>query len=101
MSSLTELSNHGLAPAADALVRSTDHVLGFFKVLRRELAFFLGCANLHHRLEGVGQTVCIPGPTESADPVLTAHDLVDPWWRSGAPWRRSGTTSWPMALTCS
>jgi len=43
-----------------ALGQSTDRVLGFFRSLRRELAFYLGCLNLHEALARCGQPIYLP-----------------------------------------
>lgn len=59
---LGELRDRGLNLVADALARSTDHVVGFFSLLRRELAFYVGCLNLHQRLLDRGAPVCYPEP---------------------------------------
>lgn len=48
---LAELRDRGSNFAADALARSAEHVEHFFRVLKQELAFYLGCLNLHHSLE--------------------------------------------------
>lgn len=56
------LKNRGINRAANALAQSADHMLGFFTVLRTELAFYLGCLNLHRQLEQKGQPRCFPQP---------------------------------------
>jgi hypothetical protein len=57
---LSDLKNRGLNLAANALAQSNDHILGFFNMLRTELAFYIGCLNLRERLEGKGMGVCFP-----------------------------------------
>lgn len=57
---LGELRDRGLNLVADALGRATDHVLGFFVLLRQELAFYVGCLNLHRRLLDRGAEICYP-----------------------------------------
>jgi hypothetical protein len=61
---LSELRDRGITLVADALARSTDHVLGFLNALRTELAFYLGCLNLYHRLQEQDVPVCFPEATE-------------------------------------
>ena len=39
---LSELNNRGVNLVANALAKSTDHILSFFNMLRAELAFYLG-----------------------------------------------------------
>lgn len=59
---LGELRDRGLNVVADALRRATDHVLGFYGLLRQELAFYVGCLNLHRRLLERGAAICFPEP---------------------------------------
>ena len=50
-----ELRDPGSRSSPGAMSRSADHVLGFFRMLRCELAFYLGCLNLHERLARKGE----------------------------------------------
>jgi len=59
---LSELRERGINAAANAVAQSAEHVLGFFHMLRAELAFYVGCLNLHERLAALGTPVCIPQP---------------------------------------
>src|SRR5260370_29371639 len=52
---LGELRDRGLNLVANALAQSDDHILGFFAMLRTELAFYVGCLNLHEQLSKKGQ----------------------------------------------
>jgi len=47
---MSELRDRGLGLAADALAKSAEHILSFFRMLQTELAFYIGCVNLHERL---------------------------------------------------
>ena len=49
-----ELRDRGLGLAADALAKSAEHIGAFFKMLQTELAFYVGCLNLHQRLLELG-----------------------------------------------
>jgi hypothetical protein len=69
---LSELKDRGLNVVANALARSVDHMLGFFSLLRTELAFYLGCLNLHGQLDRIGAPVCFPSPEE---PGGSRHDF--------------------------
>jgi MutS domain V len=60
---LTELRNRGISLVADALGRSADHVRSFFGMLQAELAFYVGCINLHERLAAKGEPLCMPTAT--------------------------------------
>ena len=59
---LSELQDRGINLVANALAQSADHVRSFFVMLRIELAFYLGCVNLHRQLEQNGVVVCFPVP---------------------------------------
>jgi MutS domain V len=75
---LGELRGRGINSVANALAQSTDHILGFFAMLQTELAFYVGCLNLHEQLTGRGEPVCLPVPAGPGTPVLTARGLYDP-----------------------
>ena len=59
---LMELRGRGVEIVAGAMSRSAEHVLGFFRMLRTELAFYIGCLNLHERLARKGEPTCLPCP---------------------------------------
>jgi MutS domain V len=73
---LAELRNRGVAVAAVALGRSTDHILSFFRMLRLELAFYVGCLNLVDRLRAKGEPICLPAPAHLAGGFAT-RGLID------------------------
>lgn len=77
-SALSELRNRGITGVAEALAQSTDHILGFLKMLRAELGFYIACLNLHDRLARKGEPICIPSPSPAGLPVFTAQGLYDP-----------------------
>lgn len=62
---LQAMRDRGVGTVADALAQSVEHIQGFFEVLRTELAFHVGCVNLHDRLVAKGIPVCFPEPVES------------------------------------
>jgi DNA mismatch repair ATPase MutS len=64
---LSELNDRGVNLVANALAQSTDHILSFFNMLRTELAFYMGCLNLHARLAQKGEPVCFPVPVASSE----------------------------------
>jgi DNA mismatch repair ATPase MutS len=53
-------------------------VTSFFAMLRAELAFYLGCVNLHAWLTEHRLPVCFPEPLDAGDADLTATDVFDP-----------------------
>lgn len=74
---LAELRSRGVAPVARALGESTDHLLGFFRMLRAELGFYVGCLNLRERLAALGQPVCMPECRPVSPALLDARGLYD------------------------
>jgi MutS domain V len=74
---LTEIKGRGLNPVADAVAQSADHVQSFFVMLRLELAFYLGCLNLHRRLQAKGEPTCFPDPVPESELALTARGIYD------------------------
>lgn len=87
MEQLNELQEWGLAVAADAVSESADHVLSFFRALRRELGFYLGAINLHHVLTEANNAACLPEvlahgteleAAELYDPLLPLHGQPHP-----------------------
>lgn len=74
---LTRLRGRGINLVANALSQSADHVESFFSMLLAELGFYLGCLNLHDRLEQKGEPWCIPTPIPADREALTAQGLYD------------------------
>jgi MutS domain V len=75
---LSELTDEGISDVAAALAQSSDHILGFFSMLRLELAFYIGCINLRDRLLSKGEVVCLPEPLPLGRATLSAQGLYDP-----------------------
>ena len=65
-----ELRDRGLGLAADALAKSAEHIGSFFRMLQTELAFYVGCLNLHERLLELGAPFTFPAATEAHTPRL-------------------------------
>jgi hypothetical protein len=59
---LSELQERGINLVANAAAQSADHIASFFARLRTELAFHVGCLNLHRELDWKGVPVCFPVP---------------------------------------
>ena len=74
---LGELRDRGLNLVANALAQSDDHILSFFAMLRTELAFYVGCLNLHEQLTKKGQPISFPTAAPRRKRELTFHDLYD------------------------
>ncbi|HUY60239.1 MAG TPA: DNA mismatch repair protein MutS [Candidatus Dormibacteraeota bacterium] len=74
---LAELRDQGLNSAANALAQATDHIVGFFAMLRCELAFYVGCLNLEAALRQRGQPTCFPRLHPAPPAGLSARGLYD------------------------
>lgn len=74
---LSDLRARGIAGVAAAISQATDHLLDFFRMLRTELAFFVGALNLHDRLRGKGTRFCLPEPTSIGVTSLAVKQLLD------------------------
>lgn len=74
---LSEMENRGINAVANALAQSADHVDRFFQAMCLELAFYVGCLNLHERLTLLGEPTCFPVPCSAGERRLCFHDLHD------------------------
>jgi DNA mismatch repair ATPase MutS len=74
---LRDLRGQGIALAADAMARSTDHILSYFTQLRSELGFYVACLNLRDALAAKGEPICLPTPRGQDGPALSARGLYD------------------------
>ena len=74
---LSEMRSRAISRVARALAQSGDHVVSFFKMLRTELAFYIGCLNLHDALAGIGLPVVIPEPETSGARRHNVRGLYD------------------------
>lgn len=75
---LSDLRNRGINIAANALAQSTDHILSFFTMLRRELGFYVGCLNVSDVLTAQAEPLCFPVPLAPGTPLLSFRGLCDP-----------------------
>ncbi len=74
---LEDLRNRGINLVANALAQSTDHVDSFLKLLRAELAFYIGCLNLSEQLSQQGSAVSFPTPAGLEERRLAFAGLYD------------------------
>ena len=74
---MSELMDRGLGLAADALAKSAEHVQSFFRMLQRELAFYVGCLNLHERLLELRAPFIFPEASSSVAPRFSSRELYD------------------------
>jgi len=73
----SELNSRGIASVARTVAQSNDHILSFFWMLRAELAFYIGCLNLHDRLSGRTEPVCFPEPAAAGEQRHSVRGLSD------------------------
>lgn len=74
---LTDLQDHGINLVANAVAQSADHVLDFFMMLRTELAFYIGCMNLHRLLREKNVPLCFPNPAQTGTQKHSSIGLRD------------------------
>jgi hypothetical protein len=74
---LTKLAGRAINDIANTVTQSAEHLQHFFSRLRLELAFYLGCANLHHVLALRAVPTCYPTPTPTEPHQLHCRDLRD------------------------
>ncbi len=74
---LEALRTEGIIHVATALGQSSDHILSFFKVLRLELGFYLGCLNVREQLVSKQEPFCIPTPLPEKDVALRCKGIYD------------------------
>jgi len=74
---LSALRDRGINLVANALAQSTDHILSFSTMLRKELAFYVGCLNLHQQLAQMGEPLSFPLPVASGERLHSFKGLYD------------------------
>ncbi len=74
---LGEIRDRGISLVANALAQANDHVRSFFNMLRTELAFYVGCVNLHEELAQKGEPICLPVPGAPESRTLLLRGLYD------------------------
>ncbi|WP_336082439.1 MutS-related protein [Nocardia sp. SSK8] len=74
---VVQLRDKALADLAEVVAYAADHIHAFFERLRTELAFYLGCLNLHDRLRATGIPTCLPTVHPAGPPRLRTTGLRD------------------------
>jgi DNA mismatch repair ATPase MutS len=74
---VSELRDRGINIAANAVAQSNDHILSFFRMLRTELAFYVGCLNLYEKLSAKGEPTCFPIPSPCVERRYAVRGLYD------------------------
>jgi len=74
---LSDMRNRAISRVSVTLANSAGHVWAFFKLLRAELAFYVGCLNLQSRLQPKGEPICFPSPAPPTARMHTFTGLYD------------------------
>ncbi|MBE2201327.1 MAG: DNA mismatch repair protein MutS [Anaerolinea sp.] len=72
-----DMKNRGINLVANALAQSADHIESFFKMLRIELAFYIGCLNLAEELAQMNAPYAFPAPAASSERRHAYQGLYD------------------------
>lgn len=74
---LRHIKDEGINLVANTLAQSDDHILNFFIQLKTELAYYLGCLNLHEQLTRLDEPVSFSNPEEAKNHVHSVKGLYD------------------------
>ena len=74
---LNELRDRGIGQVAGAVGQSAENVADFFDMLQVELAFYIGCLNLHKKLARKNEPVCMPKVATGKEQPMTCRGLYD------------------------
>jgi DNA mismatch repair ATPase MutS len=74
---LSDLKDRAINEVANSLAQSADHIIRFFSMVSKELAFYLGCLNLHNRLNSLHLGVSFPQSEKPELKAYTARKMYD------------------------
>ncbi|HEY3899660.1 MAG TPA: DNA mismatch repair protein MutS [Chthoniobacter sp.] len=74
---IAELRDRGINVVANAVSQSAEHIMSFFAMLRAEVGFYIGSANLYSRLSQQGQPLCFPTPAPIGSRKHSCTELRD------------------------
>ncbi len=74
---LSEINSRGVNLVANAAAQSNDHILSFFRMVQREMAFYVGCLALEEKLATRGQPICFPETAPREARVLHFSEFYD------------------------
>lgn len=74
---LSDLNDRGINLVANAVAQAADHIDNYFKMLRIELAFYIGCLNLYEHLDHIGAPMSFPLPAPSNERRHVCKGLYD------------------------
>ena len=72
-----EIRDKSLNDVANVLAQSNDHIFDFLNTLRVELAFYLGCLNLHTKLSIIDAPISFPMVTTETSTKHSFQGLYD------------------------
>lgn len=75
---LADLRDRGIGSVAIAVGQSGDNIANFFDMLQVELAFYVGCLNLHKKLSGKKEPLCLPKALPNDVSTMSFKGLYDP-----------------------
>jgi len=74
---LSSMRRRGINEVANALAQSADYVRDFFRTLRAEIAFYVGCLNLAEQLAAREEPICIPEAVTGPNRAFSATGLYN------------------------
>ncbi len=74
---LSDITSRGLNLVANAAAQAADHIESYFMMLRAELAFYVGCLNLHDLLAEKALPTTLPEPSTPEPFGLVCSGLCD------------------------
>lgn len=74
---MEEIQNRAVSQAAKALAQARDNFCSFYASLHDELAFYIGCLNLHEQLAAIACPTCFGTPLTSGGRKLSFQGLYD------------------------
>ena len=86
---------------ANALGQSVDHIINFFNLLRTEMAFYVGCLNLHDQLAKKGEPMCFPLPAGPGERRERFKGLYDVCLALSAEHKELWATMWRLIIKTS
>lgn len=74
---LSDMAEKGINTTANVLAQSADNILSYFKQIKTELGFYIGCINLYEQLSKYDMPISFPTPIETDHHVFKSHELYD------------------------
>jgi len=74
---LGQIKDRAINSVSNTIAQSADHILNFFRMMRMELAFYVGSLNLYDRITKIGEPVCFPDIKQSNERIHDFENLYD------------------------